>query len=141
MHWNFGNLLLCTGMLVICCYVLEFWQFVVMYWNFGNLFLCTGNLAIPGQNGRKQILRCWFNFCNILYEFDIWRICHGFPALYVHLFPRYIISVFHNSVKAVLLATLWTQHLPTVQYKYVSSQQFRATQRTENQCVAFCDYS
>ena len=41
MYWNVGNLLLCTGMLVICCYVLECWQFVLMYWNVSNLLLCT----------------------------------------------------------------------------------------------------
>jgi hypothetical protein len=45
MYWNVGNLLLCTGMLAICCYVLECWQFVVIYWNIGNLLLYTGMLA------------------------------------------------------------------------------------------------
>jgi hypothetical protein len=45
MHCNGGKLLLYIGMLAICCYVLEYWQFV-MYWNVGNLLLCTGMLAI-----------------------------------------------------------------------------------------------
>jgi len=43
---NFGNLLLCTGMLAICLYVLDCWQFVFIYWNVGNLLLCTVMLVI-----------------------------------------------------------------------------------------------
>jgi hypothetical protein len=65
--------------------------------------------------------------------------CLAVPALYVHYISMYINTGFHNSVKTVPRATLWTQHLRTVQYK--SSQQFRLTPRTVHQCVPFCDYS
>ena len=72
MHWNVGNLLLCTGMLAICCYVLECWQFVVILWKVGNLLLCTEMLAIccyalkcwqfhDKTNKHKQMLHCRYN--------------------------------------------------------------------------------
>ena len=98
-----------------------------MHWNVGNIHEKT--------NKHKQMLYLRFN----LYKLVVWRNCHAVPALYVPYISMYIISGFHNSLKAVQLATLWTHHLRTVQYK--SSQQFRLTPHTEHRCVLFCDYS
>ena len=66
---------------------------------------------------------------------------HAVPTLYVHRFSRYTISVFHNSVKAVPITTLWTQHLRTVQYK--SSQQSAVQTDTTHwtSVCPLCDYS
>jgi hypothetical protein len=86
----------------------------------------------------KQMLHCRFNFIMFVIV-GIYRNCRAVPALYVHCFARYIISVLHNLVKFVQLAMLWMQHLWTVQYK--SSQQFILTPSTGHQCVPFCDYS
>ena len=82
-YWNVGNLLLCTGMLTICCYVLECWQFVVMYWNVVNLLLYTGMLVIfcyvleswrfhDKQTNIKKFTLL-ISFYNALYKLSIWR--------------------------------------------------------------------
>ena len=79
----------------------------------------------------------------ILLKLGICRNCHGAPALYVHCFSRYLISMFHNLLKVVPRATLWTKHLRTDQYRssqQFSIQQFSLTPRTEHQCVPFCDH-
>ena len=116
----------CSG--TVCCYQKE-------------LLLCTGMWAIARQTHKhKQMLHWRFDFAMFCTNWASGRTnCPAVPALYMHCFSRYIISVLHNFVKVIPQATLWTQHLQTVQYK--SSQQFRLTPRTEYQCLPFCDYS
>jgi len=84
---------------------------VVMHWNVGNCTTKRANINIARQ----------IKFCHVLYQLGIWKNCHAVPALYVHRFSRYTISVLHNLVKVIPSATVWTRHLRTVQYK--SSQQ------------------
>ena len=119
-----------------------------LHWTVAVLFVVIRNICCYaldcGQmhgktNKRKQMLHCNFNFLKVSYKLGIWTNCHGVPAIHVHCFSRCRISLFRNSVKIVPRATLWNQHLRTVQHK--SSQQFRLTPRTEQQCVPFCAYS
>ena len=91
------------------------------------------------KNRHKQMLHGRFNFGKFCTKWASGETdCHTVPAPYMQRFSRYLISLFRNLLKVVPRATLWTQHLRTVQYK--NSQQFRLTPHTEHQCVPFCDY-
>jgi len=83
---------------------------VVMHWNVGN---CTAKRA-----NINKFYKADLTFVIICKNSASGRTnCPAVPGLYVHLFSRYIISVFHNLVKVVQRATLWTGHLRTVQHK------------------------
>ena len=105
-----------------------------MHWSVGN---CTAK--------RTDINKCYTAELSFVIICTNWASgetnCPAVPALYLHCFCRYKISVF----------TIWSKsshersfelgisrHFNT---KAVSSKQFRLTPRTEHQCVPFCDYS
>jgi hypothetical protein len=84
-----------------------------MVWNVGN--------STPKQTNIKKCFTAQLIF---YYFIEIWhleKLARGVSALYVHCFSMYINSLFHNLVKVVPKATLWSQDLRTDQYK--SSQQ------------------
>jgi len=120
-HWNVAVLFVVIRN--SCCYALDFWQ-------------------LHGKtNKHKQILHSRINFVMFCTNCASGETVVEFQQFSCIAFSKYIPSLFHNLIKALLRETLWTGHLWTVQYKAVNSQQFILTPHTEHQCVPFCDYS